>query len=211
MTALLILAAYLLGAVPTGYLVGRAFKGIDIRQVGSGNPGATNVFRTVGKTAGLLTLFIDVLKGFAPVWVALQTKGGSAVPVACGLAAVAGHTWSVFLGFKGGKGVATSAGVFGALLPLATLMALGAFILGFGLSRHVSVGSLSSAMVLPPAAFWQRGSSLEAYLASAVGVLVVVRHIPNVQRLLRGQEFSPVSATARKKPDVAGSASADPQ
>jgi acyl phosphate:glycerol-3-phosphate acyltransferase len=185
----LILFAYVLGAVPTGYLLARRLKGIDIRRVGSGNPGATNVFRTVGKAAGAATLLIDAGKGWLPVWLAQRAGPGDVLPVLCGLAAVAGHTWPVFLSFRGGKGVATSAGVFLALLPLPTLAALAAFGLGFGFSRHVSIGSLAGAAALAPAAFLLHGPGPAAALALALGVLVAVKHIPNIRRILRGEEL----------------------
>lgn len=185
-----ILLTYIIGSIPTGYLVARWLKGVDIRRVGSGNPGATNVFRTVGKTAGILTLLIDMLKGGAPVWAAMRYFETPLVPVLCGLAATVGHTWSLFLNFNGGKGVATSAGVFLALLPVPTLAAVLTFGLGFAVSRHVSVGSLVGAAVLAPVAFWRHGATLPSYLALALGVLIIVRHIPNIRRLIRGEELS---------------------
>src|SRR5690349_24053593 len=93
----LILSSYVLGSVPTGYLMGKALKGVDIRRVGSGNPGATNVFRSVGKTAGIVTLLIDMAKGWVPVFLAFKLTQGETVPLVCGLMAVVGHTWSMFL------------------------------------------------------------------------------------------------------------------
>jgi acyl phosphate:glycerol-3-phosphate acyltransferase len=185
-----IFASYIIGSLPTGYLVAKWLKGIDIRTVGSGNPGATNVFRSIGKGPGLLTLAVDVLKGWIPTWLALRHLPGMTAPVFVGLAAVAGHTWSPFLRFHGGKGVATSAGVFGALLPAPTLAAFAAFAAGFGLSKHVSVGSLAASVVLPVAAFWWRGLAPESWLAAGVSALVIVKHIPNIRRLMRGEEQS---------------------
>lgn len=183
-------AAYLIGSIPTAYLTARWAKGVDIRTVGSGNPGATNVFRSVGKTAGVITLILDALKGWAPVWLAAHFVSGDKVPVLCGLAAVAGHTWPLFLGFRGGKGVATSAGVFAALLPWAFSTALAVFIVGLAASRHVSVGSLAAAVTLPAAAFWKYGPVSASWLALAVGLLVLVRHTSNIKRLLQGKEIS---------------------
>jgi acyl phosphate:glycerol-3-phosphate acyltransferase len=187
---LFIVPSFIIGSFPTGYLLTRWLKGTDIRRLGSGNPGATNVFRSVGAGPGLATLLIDMIKGWLPVWAAQHLFAGDLGPTLAGLAAVAGHTWSPFLGFRGGKGVATSAGVFAALTPVATLAALAGFGIGLGISRHVSVGSLTGAAVLPVAAFWRQGPSLPSFLALAVGILVVVRHIPNIRRLLKGEELA---------------------
>jgi acyl phosphate:glycerol-3-phosphate acyltransferase len=179
--------SYFVGSCPTGYLMGRCVKGVDIRTAGSGNVGATNVFRTVGVGPGVATLLIDMLKGLVPVWVSLHLFPGDALPILTGLASVAGHTWSPFLRLKGGKGVATSAGVFAALLPIPTLASVLSFVLGFGLSRRVSVGSLLGAMVLPSVAF-AAGPSPRAWLALLLGLLVILKHIPNIRRLLKGEE-----------------------
>jgi glycerol-3-phosphate acyltransferase PlsY len=136
-------------------------------------------------------------KGTLPVWMANRSDAGTWVPVVVGLAAVVGHTWPVFLKFKGGKGVATSAGVFLALLPFSTVLALLAFAIGFGLTKHVSVGSLCGAIVLPATAFLRHGPSPEAWLAVALGLLIFIRHIPNIKRLARGEELA-----VRAKEDV---------
>jgi glycerol-3-phosphate acyltransferase PlsY len=187
---LLIVFGFLAGSLPTGFLVARWLRGIDIRAVGSGNPGATNVFRSVGKVAGSITLAVDIVKGWFPVWLAQRHGAGELAPVIVGLAAVAGHTWTPFLRFRGGKGVATSAGVFAALLPAATAAAVVAFGVGLAVSRHVSVGSLAGAVALPAAAFWLHGARPGSWLALAVGALVVVKHVPNIRRLLRGEELT---------------------
>ncbi len=186
----LILFSYVLGSIPTGYMMGKALKGVDIRRVGSGNPGATNVFRSVGKTAGIVTLVIDMVKGWAPVFLALHFTQGDTVPLLCGLMAVVGHTWSVFLNFNGGKGVATSAGVFWALLPLPTAAAFAAFGLGVAISKHISIGSLAGAVVLGPVALLTNAPSDRSILALGLGLLIVIRHIPNIKRLWRGEEIS---------------------
>ncbi len=179
---------YLAGSIPTGYLLGRWLKGVDIRRAGSGNVGATNVFRTVGTAAGFATLAIDMAKGFLPVAVMNQAGVTHPWPLAAGVAAVIGHTASPWVAFKGGKGVATSAGIFLALLPGPMVYALAAFVAGFGISRRVSVGSLSGAVVLPAAA-WADGSPAPLLVLSAVvGVFVIVKHGPNIRRLWRGEE-----------------------
>lgn len=185
-----ILLGYLLGSLPTAYLVAKGLKGVDIRTVGSGNVGATNVFRTVGKGAGVATLAVDVLKGFLPVWLALRQAPGGLTAVLCGLAAVAGHTWSPFLRFHGGKGVATSAGVFLALLPWPTLGAVAVFVAGFRISGHVSVGSMAGAVALAAGAFYAEGVSPSSVLSLVLSLLILFRHIPNLRRLFKGEELS---------------------
>jgi glycerol-3-phosphate acyltransferase PlsY len=183
-----VLLAYALGSLPTAYWMGRALRGIDIRTVGSGNVGATNVFRSVGRGAGIATLVIDMVKGWLPVFLCLRWGPGGLVPVAVGVTAVLGHGWSPWVGFRGGKGVATSAGVFIALLPGPMLFAFLAFAIGFGLTRRVSVGSLLAAVVLPSAAVWRGAPAAERNLALLLGSFVVFKHLPNIRRLMRGEE-----------------------
>lgn len=194
---LVVLAAYLLGSIPTGYLLGRWLKGIDIRTVGSGNVGATNVFRSVGKTAGIATLFIDIAKGVLSVGIALVVCGGEFWPLLAGVAAVGGHSWSVWVKFRGGKGVATSAGVFLALLPGPMGVALLVFLGAFLLSRRVSVGSILAAASLPVAAGVLGSSTPRWGLAVVISVVVILRHAPNIRRLRRGQE-PPLLFTSKK-------------
>ena len=192
------LGGYLIGSIPTGYWMGRVLKGIDIRTVGSGNVGATNVFRSVGRAAGLATLAIDILKGYGAVWVALSFVGGEAAPLISGVAAVAGHSWSVWVRFRGGKGVATSGGVFLAVLPGPTAVAVGVFAGVFVLSRRVSAGSIAAAVALPVAARAMDCTRSRAALAAVVGALVLLRHLPNIRRLLTGKE--PPLEFSRKNP-----------
>lgn len=183
------LAGFLLGSIPTAYILGRLLRGVDIRTLGSGNVGATNVFRTLGKGPGVATLLFDIAKGLLPVLAARSFSGAPLAPVAVGLAAVAGHTWTPFLGFKGGKGVATSAGVFLALVPWAASTSLLAFAVAFFLTGHVSVGSLTATVVLPTTAFLMYGAVPAAWLALGISVLVAVKHAPNIRRLVRGEEL----------------------
>lgn len=183
------LAGFLLGAVPTAYIMGRVLRGVDIRTLGSGNVGATNVFRTLGKGPGAATLLIDIAKGLLPVLAARSLAAHPLAPVATGLAAVVGHTWTPFLNFKGGKGVATSAGVFLALVPWAALASFLAFAVAFGITRHVSVGSLTATVVLPTCAFLMYRGSPASWLSLAVAFLVIVKHVPNIRRLARGEEL----------------------
>lgn len=185
-----IAGAYLLGAVPAGYLVTRAAKGFDIRAHGSGNPGATNVYRVAGPFLGVLTFIIDFLKGFIPVLAAVKFFGPGleACWILTGLAALAGNVWTVFLGFKGGKGVTTAAGVFFALLPLPAAIAFAVFWAVFFPTRYVSAGSISAAVALPAASFILKEPLALSVFASAAGLLIIARHRPNIRRLLDGTE-----------------------
>ncbi len=188
--AVLILMSYLSGGIPTGYLVVKRLKGIDIREHGSGNPGTANVYRVAGLAAGLVTLFVDALKGYLPVLLAqLLHPERPALMAACGAAAVIGHDWTIFLGFRGGKGVATSAGVFAAVTPLPLACAVGVFALGIARSGHISVGSLSGAVALPFLALLWGSPPLFIALAAAAGVLIIYKHIPNMRRLLASREL----------------------
>lgn len=191
------LAAYLLGSIPTGYLVGRA-RGVDIRSVGSGNIGATNVMRVLGKPIGILVLLADALKGglatgLLPGLTAGWTGAASgATPewlqILGGVSAILGHNYTCWLRFKGGKGIATSAGVLVVLMPKAFAVCLGVWLLVFALSRIVSLASIAAAVALPIAliAF---GRSLTLILVGAgLGALAIYRHRSNIQRLLAGTE-----------------------
>jgi glycerol-3-phosphate acyltransferase PlsY len=190
------IVAYLLGSVPTGYLAGRA-QGIDIRTVGSGNMGAANVFRTLGKTAGVVVLVVDGLKGYAAcTWLCdgvlrllnLPATDAELYRIIAGIAAVLGHNFTCWLGFKGGKGIATSAGVFFALAPLAVGVALGAWIVVFALSRYVSAASIAAAVALP-ATVWLTPNSLTLRIVTTVlGLMAIVKHRGNIERLFNGTE-----------------------
>ncbi len=199
------LAAYLLGSIPTGFLVARA-KGIDIRSAGSGNIGATNAMRVLGKPAGIFVLLVDLLKGFVAVvllfyinqiWLFQgQGKGGAyeedlvyRLPLVAGIFAVLGHNYTCWLKFKGGKGIATSAGVFLALAPWALLIALVVFILAVLLTRYVSVGSIAAGLALP-AAVWimTPHNFLLGFATTALGALAIYKHKANIHRLMAGTE-----------------------
>ncbi|MGA0093315.1 MAG: glycerol-3-phosphate 1-O-acyltransferase PlsY [Chthoniobacterales bacterium] len=185
--------AFLLGSVPTGYLVARA-KGVDIRQHGSGNIGATNVFRTVGKPLGVLVFLLDALKGFAAVWLAAQWGGRCDwAGIAAAVAAIAGHNYTPWLGFKGGKGIATSAGVLIALMPWAVLAIAVVWFAVFFASRYVSLASLCASAALPVAvaALWFYGCGGNAPLlgfSALIAALAIWRHRSNIQRLMAGTE-----------------------
>ncbi len=187
-------ACFLLGAIPTGVLVGR-LKGIDVRRQGSGNVGATNVYRTAGKLPGLLVLIVDTLKGWFPVafvatWALRQDSSLSpeTTAILTGIAAVAGHIWNPFLQFKGGKGVATSLGVlFGLSYPLA-FWTTAVWLIAALLTRYVSIASISAAMAAP---FLMLALGLPTPWVLGgvfVAIAVVGRHRENILRLLHGEE-----------------------
>ncbi len=198
--ALVVALAYLLGSIPFGYLVVRAGGGGDVRETGSGGTGATNVTRRAGKGAGVLTLALDALKGAAAVFAArLVLTEGFGVDwwvAAAAVAAVLGHCFPVWLGFRGGKGVATGLGVFALLAPTALLCALPVFVLVVWATRYVSLGSIVAA-ALVPLAVWALGAlgyvrreELPPILtaASLGGALIIFMHRANIGRLLRGEE-----------------------
>ncbi len=201
------LAAYLLGSIPTGYLVAKA-KGVDIRSVGSGNIGATNVFRILGKQAGIFVLLVDALKGWVAVVAivnfypalrdALPSLFSSAegtagqvreyLGIIAGVSAILGHNYTCFLRFKGGKGIATTAGVLVALVPMALLIVLGVWILTFAVSRYVSLASITAAFCLPFGVWALNGSRLMLLVTSLLALLAIYKHKANIQRLLNGTE-----------------------
>lgn len=189
---LLALFSYLLGAVPTGYLIARKAMGIDIRQHGSGNPGAANVYRTVGKWAGIVTFLIDGLKGFIPVCLALRVFPGDYWPaILCGTIAILGHMWTIYLKFRGGKGVATSAGVFAALLPVPTALAFLSFVICVALWGRISIGSIVACIVLPISSFFIGAHPMAVnVMVTAIGLLVIYKHVPNIKRLLAKKELA---------------------
>lgn len=195
-------AAYLLGAVPFGFIVARA-RGIDIRTVGSGNIGATNVLRSVGKSWGILTLLLDALKGLIPtiIFPILAAKYFSPghpdiMKVSCACAAILGHNFPVYLKFKGGKGVATTAGALIGLAPAALGIGLAAFALVFAISRMVSLGSITAAIVIPIIS-WRQLYKTESIhgdcrliptALTILGLLIIWRHRTNIGRIIKGTE-----------------------
>jgi glycerol-3-phosphate acyltransferase PlsY len=212
--------AYLLGSIPFGYVVAK-LKGIDIRSVGSGNIGATNAMRVLGKPAGIFVLLMDALKGYAACafipllvynWLAPHYSGlftyfqnepaeyQMRFKVIAGIFAVLGHNYTCWLKFKGGKGIATSAGVYIALAPWALLIALVVFILAVVLTRYISVGSICAAIALP-AAVWVMTphNVLLGIVTTALGALAIYKHKTNIQRLMAGTEnrFGKKTETAK--------------
>lgn len=193
-TAIFIILAYFLGSIPFGLIIGRLVRGIDVRQHGSGNVGATNVFRVVGKKWGILVLFLDALKGYAAVAVPVWTNAQVAPPVLMltGIVAILGHSFSIWLKLKGGKGVATSLGVFLGLAAYPTLLAFAVFILVFMVSRIISISSLSAAIVFPIILFCvYRFEALFIWLfpvSILLAVFIFYTHRANILRLMKGEE-----------------------
>jgi glycerol-3-phosphate acyltransferase PlsY len=187
--------AYILGAIPFAYLAGKLFRGIDIREHGSGNVGFANAVRVLGWGPGLLVLLGDLLKGLIPVILARGVFGEGWEPLVVGACAVAGHVWTIFLRFKGGKGVATSAGVFAGLAPVPFFLALGSYLVVLAIFRYSSLGSLTGAVVLPVALIVQktvRGGTdpfTGTVIIAVVGcVLIFWLHRGNLRRLRDGTE-----------------------
>jgi len=186
-----LILSYFLGAIPSGYLITKKIKGFDIRNYGSGNPGAANVYRIVGKKAGWATFTCDALKGAVAVILAkIIAPEVTWLPIACGFIAICAHMWTVFLKFRGGKGVATSAGVFGALLPLPTVIAFLSFVIVVWRTGRISPGSILACIVLPIAA-WLTGASLPYIIFCViVAAIVIYKHIPNIKRMLENKELN---------------------
>ncbi len=180
-----LILSYLLGSVPTAYIFAKLLKGIDIRQYGSGNIGATNVFRVIGKLPGIIVLFLDILKGYIPV---IIFPGTQIQKIFIGLAAIAGHNWPIFLKFRGGKGVATSAGVVIGLIPKISLLALFIWIVSFLISGYVSLSSLIAALSFPILCLLFGFESEIVIFTSLLALLIVYKHRPNIKRLAMGEE-----------------------
>lgn len=199
MTLAICAAAYFLGAIPFGFLITKAVTGDDVRQAGSGSTGATNVTRKAGLKAGLATYALDVAKGALAVWLAQRFAGSN--PQAAGIAgllAVLGHMFPIFLGFRGGKGVATGVGVFLMLAPAATLAALLVWGVIFGITRTVSLGSMIATLLLPvfvwgfdvyiahaPQAVWMP----KVIWALVIGFVIIARHYDNIRNLINRTEY----------------------
>ena len=194
------LAAYFLGSIPFGYLAGLS-RGVDIRTVGSGNIGATNVFRTFGKKLGIATFVLDVVKGIAAtcvipqcVWLAFGTRGPVSLTaeMICAITVLVGHSFPVFLNFKGGKGVATGLGIAIGVAPHSALLGLVVWIAFFISTRYVSVGSIAAALAVGGGVWFldnaREPKNLVPAILSVLAILIIVKHRANIKRLLNGNE-----------------------
>lgn len=206
-TVLLILIAYVLGSIPNALWVGKTFKNIDVREHGSKNTGSTNAARVLGPKLGIFTLILDILKGALPTYLGIvlgadlltrMTGIDKLDVIVIGMAAILGHTFSLFLKFKGGKAVATTLGVFLVLVPYAILILLVIFFVIFGLTRYVSLASIISAVVLPIAVYLTTRHIPLTILGIIIGLLVIIRHKENIKRLINGTE-SKLSFSKDKK------------
>lgn len=184
-----VLLAYLIGSLPTGLVVIRYLKGLDIRRLGSGNIGATNVYRVAGLWTALLVLAVDIVKGALPVLLARSFGRPETVAVLAGLAAIVGHNWSIFLGFAGGKGIATSFGVLLQLSPFAAAIAAIVWAIAVVTTRYASLASLL-AVTTVPVAMWRRAEPLSHLVFGALALaFALYKHKANIGRLLAGQEL----------------------
>ena len=206
-TVLLILIAYVLGSIPNALWVGKTFKNIDVREHGSKNTGSTNAARVLGPKLGIFTLILDILKGALPTYLGIvlganlltrMTGIDKLDVIVIGMAAILGHTFSLFLKFKGGKAVATTLGVFLVLVPYAILILLVIFFVIFGLTKYVSLASIVSAVALPITVYLTTRHIPLTILGIIIGLLVIIRHKENIKRLINGTE-SKLSFSKDKK------------
>ena len=195
---LVLLGAYVIGSIPFGYLAGKLIKHIDLRQEGSRNVGATNVFRVVGILPGIVVLLLDILKGFLSVHLAslfnlsksmvISPQTFDLIRILAGLGAIAGHNWTIFLKFRGGKGVATGCGVSLALVPLPTLVSMAIFAVAIGLTRYVSLGSILAVLTFPLNCLLFKEPLILVFFGSIAALVVLARHQSNIKRLITGTE-----------------------
>ena len=206
-TVLLILIAYVLGSIPNALWVGKTFKNIDVREHGSKNTGSTNAARVLGPKLGVFTLILDILKGALPTYLGIVLGANLLTRITgidkldiivIGMAAILGHTFSLFLKFKGGKAVATTLGVFLVLVPYAILILLVVFFVIFGLTKYVSLASIVSAVALPITVYLTTRHIPLTILGIIIGLLVIIRHKENIKRLINGTE-SKLSFSKDKK------------
>lgn len=188
---LVLAAAYLIGGIPFGYIIVRLKTGRDVRSLGSGNIGATNVLRTTGRAVAVITLLLDIVKGFAAVWLMAWASDDSPIWMsAAALAVMAGHAFPVFLKFKGGKAVASFIGAFLYLTPLPLLAVLLLFVIVVAATRHISLGSIVAAGTFPLAVWLILHPPAPVVIAALIaGAFIVVRHKANIERIRAGNEY----------------------
>lgn len=194
---LTLLASYLIGSIPFGLIVTRLWNGQDIRQYGSGNIGTSNVLRTVGVLPAILVLILDISKGVIGAYLG-RTINSDLGPLFCGIAAIAGHNWSIFLKFKGGKGIATSAGVLFVVWPKIALILVGIWLLVVAFSRYISLGSLVVAGTFPILLLAMGYEWKIVLLGLVLTIFAFCRHVSNFKRLLAGEEYK-IGEKARRR------------
>jgi acyl phosphate:glycerol-3-phosphate acyltransferase len=183
-----LIVGYGVGSLPIGFVLTRWLRGVDLRQTGSGNVGATNVYRTAGLGLAIVVASVDVAKGVVSVLIASRLTSNVTAAVISGVAAIVGHLYPAWLRFRGGKGVATACGVFGLLAPVATLWAVAAFLFTVTATRYVSLGSIVASAALPPLA-WATEAPVAVVAGGAVaGLLIIVKHRANLMRIVAGTE-----------------------
>ena len=180
--------SYILGSIPNGLILGKAIWGVDLRQHGSKNIGATNAWRTIGKAGGISIFMLDFLKGAISAYLGLHLGGSELAGVLCGILAIAGHSWSVFLAFKGGKGVATGLGVIAALMPEVTLIVFAVWFAIVYFTGYVSLGSIVGAALVPILTLFFGLHTEFLILGLIAAVFIIYRHKSNIERLLKGTE-----------------------
>ena len=180
--------SYILGSIPNGLILGKAIWGVDLRQHGSKNIGATNAWRTIGKAGGISIFALDFLKGAISAYLGLHLGGSELAGVLCGILAIAGHSWSVFLAFKGGKGVATGLGVIAALMPMVTLIVFAVWFVIVYFTGYVSLGSIVGAALVPILTLFFGLHTEFLILGLIAAVFIIYRHKSNIERLLKGTE-----------------------
>lgn len=188
MVVVLMIVAYILGSIPNALWIGKVFKGIDVREHGSKNTGSTNAARVLGAKLGVLTLILDISKGAIPTLIATMLLDSSISVILVGICAILGHSFSIFMKFKGGKAVATTVGVFIVLVPGAILLAAVIFFLVFGITRYVSLSSMIGAISLPIWIILFYKNIPLTIFGIIIAILIIVRHKSNIQRLLNGTE-----------------------
>ncbi|MES2394748.1 MAG: glycerol-3-phosphate 1-O-acyltransferase PlsY [Bacteroidota bacterium] len=207
---LFLLGAYLLGSIPTAVWIGKYFYNIDVREYGSGNAGATNVFRVLGKKAGIPVLLIDVLKGFVAVSLANSsdyTVGSNQfinLQLVLGIASLVGHIFPIFASFRGGKGIATLLGIILAILPFAAFISIGIFIVVLLVSSYVSLGSMTAAVAFPIIVILGFKTTTPSLIIFSIliAIMVLITHQKNIERLLRREESKAKLINKKKvKPD----------
>ena len=180
--------SYLLGSIPNGLIIGKVIWGIDLREYGSKNIGATNAWSTIGKAAGLSIFLLDFLKGFISAYIGVNVAGTELAGVICGMMAIVGHSWSLFMSFKGGKSVATGLGVIAMLMPVVTVVVFAVWFVIVYVTRYVSLGSIVAAIIVPVLAYVLDYSSEYILFGVLTSAFVTYRHKSNIIRLMSGTE-----------------------